>query len=280
MNKDDNSKWQGEQVFEGSADVYGVAYKFKKSKIHFRKKRKVVFPLLFAFFFIAICAMVSGVIANVAMVSGKASANALKMNKVNYYAVSAGAYSGIELASEIASKLKLLGGAGYVYNHNGEYSVLLYAYENREDALTVCSKIKEQGFDGAGVITFECGQKNYAYKLSEEDAKTFSNCLLAFGGVYQKLYAISNKYDNKEQTISACRLELVNLQKDFERSYSKFVSTFSSMNDNAEVVRLIKKLDIISSELAILVDPLMLDSNFASLIKHSCINVVIARYEL
>lgn len=281
MNNDDNNrKWRREQIFEGDADVYGVAYKFKKSKINFRKKRKIIFPLLFVFFFIAICAMASGVVANIVVVNGGTNANTLKMDKVNYYAVSAGSYSGIELASEIAGKLKLLGGAGYVYNHNGEYCVLLYAYANREDALNVCEKIKGQGFENASIVTFECDVKNYSYKLSEDDSQIFLSCISAFSGIYQSLYAISNKYDNKLATISACRLELVNLQKDFERNYQKFIATFSSMGDDAEIVKLIKKLDIISSELDILVDPLMLDSNFASLIKHSCINLVIARFEL
>lgn len=275
-----NNKWSREQIFESDAEVYGVAYKFKKSKLNFRKKRKFLFPFLFCAFFIAICAMVSNVVAGVVAVSTGDKSNPLNLGRQSFYCVSAGSYSSIELASEVSAKMKLLGGAGYVYNHNGEYAVLLYAYDSRENALSVCEKIKDQNFDHATILTLDCTAKNYTYKLSVEDSKTFSTCVNAFNNTYKSLYNISNNYDNKLATISACRLELVNLQKEFERNYSKFIATFSHMDNDADIVSLIKKLDIISSELDILVDPLMLDSNFASLIKHSCINVVIARYEL
>ncbi|MGN1227967.1 MAG: SPOR domain-containing protein [Christensenellales bacterium] len=271
-------KWRKEQIFEGDAEVYGVAYKFKKSKIPFGKKRKLLFPFMFIFLFIAICAMGSGLVSGIVNVSSNNQSEALKLQSINYYAVNTGSFSSVELASDVASRIKQLGGAGYVYNHNGEYNVLLYVYKAQDDAISVSQKVTEQGFT-TNIIAFNCNAKNYDFKLSSEDSLTFQSVINSFDEIYQSLYNISNNYDNGITTISASRLELVTLQKDFERKYTKFMSTFSNTKDES-IINLIKKLDIVSSELDILVDPLMLDSNFASLIKHSCINIVIARYEL
>jgi len=273
-----DNKWSQEQIFEGDAEVYGVAYKFKQSKIPFGKKRKVFFPIVFVVLFVALCAMGSGLINGVVQVSSSISPNAISLSNMNYYAVNTGSFSSVELASEVATKIKNLGGAGYVYKHNGEYNVLMYVYSSREDAISVSQKVTEQGFNPS-ILTLECGAKNYAYNLSSDDRQTFINAINSFDSIYSQLYKITNNYDSKQTTISASRLELITMQKDFERMYTKFLNTFSNTQDE-NIVKIIKKLDIVSGELEILVDPLMLDSNFASLMKHCCINLVIARYEL
>ncbi|MBQ8749740.1 MAG: hypothetical protein IJZ29_04670 [Clostridia bacterium] len=271
-------KWSKEQIFEGDAEVYGTAYKFKKSKIPVGKKRRVAFPLIFVIMFALICATTSGVVSGIVSVTNGTSSESLKLTSKNYYAVNTGSFSSVELATDVAGRIKELGGAGYVYNHNGEYNVLLYVYKLQDDAITVSQKVTEQGFT-TNIISFDCKEKVYKYNLSSEDISIFSTALKSFDQVYERLYEISNDYDNKITTLSASRLELVEVQKQFERDYSAFLTTFSNTKDE-NIINLIRKLDIVSSELDILVDPLMLDSNFASLIKHSCINVVIARYEL
>ena len=271
-------KWSKEQIFQSDAnEEYGVAYKFSKSKIPLGRKTKIFFPLMFIVLFAGICAMGSSVFSGIIKVNSQNN-DVVKLEHTNYYAVSTGTFSSIELASEIAGKIKDLGGAGYVYNKNGEYNVLMYVYSSREDALSVSQKVNEQGFN-TSLFTFDCNAKSYDLNLSSEDKQTLKNAITSFDDIYLKLYTISNNYDNKQSTISASRLEIVSIQKEFERMYSKFLTTFT--NTNSELItKLIKKLDIVSSELDLLVDPLSLDSNFQSLIKHSCINIVVARYEL
>ena len=271
-------KWSKEQIFQSDAnEEYGVAYKFSKSKIPLGRKTKIFFPLMFIVLFAGICAMGSSVFSGIVKVNSQNN-DVVKLEHTNYYAVSTGTFSSIELASEIAGKIKGLGGAGYVYNKNGEYNVLMYVYSSREDALSVSQKVNEQGFN-TSLFTFDCKAKSYDLNLSSEDKQTLKNAITSFDDIYLKLYTISNNYDNKQSTISASRLEIVSIQKEFERMYSKFLTTFT--NTNSELItKLIKKLDIVSSELDLLVDPLSLDSNFQSLIKHSCINLVVARYEL
>ena len=272
------NKWLEEQIFVGDAENYGVAYKFKKSKIPFGKKRNLIFPIMFILFFVSICAMGSGIASGVVRVNSSTQNSALTLSNANYYAVSTGSFSSVELASEVATKIKSIGGAGYVYNHGGEYNVLMYIYATREDAITVSGKVSEQGFT-TSVLAFNCEAKTYNYNLSADDQTTFKNAINSFDDIYVKLYNISNNYDKKLATISASRLELVGVQKEFERMYTKFIATFSNSSDE-NIIKLIRKLDIVSSELDLLVDPLMLDSNFTSLIKHSCINLIVARYEL
>lgn len=256
---------------------FGVAYKFKKSNVPFRKKHKLLFPLVFVAFLAGICYMASGLVGSYISVNGNTSGG-IKIDKADYYAVCTGSFSSVELASEVAVKVKSLGGAGYVYNNNGEYSVLMYIYAQRNDALSVSTKVSDAGFT-TSILTFDCKEQKYDYNLANEDAQSFREILNTFDELYAKLYQISNDFDSKISTISASRLELVQLQKNFERNYSKFISTFSNTKDE-KIINLIKQLDIVSSELDLLVDPLMLDSNFASLIKHSCINIIVARKEL
>ena len=91
--------------------------------------------------------------------TGDTTTCTLTIPNCQVYAVQMGVFSVEENAQSYSKTIRKLGGAGYVHEEEGFYYVFAMCYSEKDDALSVTSSLKDQGYSG------------YVYTLTHQGLK-------------------------------------------------------------------------------------------------------------
>lgn len=220
-----------------------AGFRYKGCKI-LKKRNKIKI----AMFFIIIIFMITIIIVFLTLKNN--DINNYTMAKKLYY-ISLSKTKNSEQTKDIQSKVKNVGGAGYVLNDNQINYVLGFGYFNKEDAVTVrdnnvslfesCeviersfptlkSKIKNQIFlltEYKNVFKFICEAENDIYNLCilYEVAKINNNEVLNSLVKYTLLF---QEFSNRIKAIKTSNLLILSIKDEFFTSLNIIVDIFSS----------------------------------------------------
>lgn len=271
--------WSEEQIFEGKAKEYNVAYRFNKSHVRLAGKKSILFTIIAVVFVVAIIFSVVNLVASIITVFNfeEDSATCL-LSQHNYYALEVASYTSAEIATSESQNCKKMGGAGYIYNQNNTYSILASVYLSSEDASSVLSKVMDT-YPNVKVITLSANEIKYDYEVSQEDKEVLQLTLNVFDDIVVKLYNLYSSYDLKEIEYTAARLSLIEIKREFDEKYGVYKNVFSS-SDDEKISNLNHSLNLLGDELTKLVDISLEENNFSPVLKHSTLSIVFIRVGL
>lgn len=205
-----------------SSSGYGYTYKKEKRKSKFNRR-----GLLKVFFVILILLILCGTYFLVKTFCLK------KDNVTNVYAVATKANSGNE--QEIASEIKLQGGAGFVCNKDENCYVFFSCYKTLLDAQKITDALNENGYQ-VEIITM-CMSANMN-NLSIKN-KNFGKYFNLFYENYCKLYDLSIEFDKNN-------INMENLNDSIEQLLiydNNFINEFNSqLNSSANSIAIYLKI--------------------------------------
>lgn len=149
----------------------------------------------------------------------------------------------IENAYLSAREIKSIGGAGFVKNNNGRYSVYVSTYPTKERAEKVKSNLLSKGINTTiEELIFE----DFILKNSESGSQ-YKDCLQGYILVYNKLYDVFEKNESNSLIVSA-KQEVINIYQDFDKKLKDF-NEFSKTSKELSVCDfyLNKLLDILKN---------------------------------
>ncbi len=152
----------------------------------------------------------------------------IEISAKDYYFVQFGVFANEENARACAESITSRGGAGYIKNIEGNYNVYAMCYQDGNDAKTVVTNLKSDGYSAL----LKCfSQKGLSINVSGSD-DAIKNIEEAFRGmvsVNKDLEGIIYKFDKKEIDRTAAKNELRALLGKIEK-YKNTFSQYSGKN--------------------------------------------------
>lgn len=152
----------------------------------------------------------------------------IEIDAQEYYFVQLGVFANENNAKTCAESVAQRGGAGVVSNADGNYRVYAMCYKSGEDAKTVVTQLKGEGYSAV----LKCiSSKGLSINISA-GKNTVKNIKEAFEGmvsVNRELENIIYKFDKKEIDRTAAKNELRALLGKIEQ-YKNIFSTYSEQN--------------------------------------------------
>lgn len=174
----------------------------------------------------------TGIGDKVVMSSGDSQTNedyiTVKIDAQDFYFLQFGVFSNVDNANTCAESIIKKGGAGYVKNIEGKNYVFAMSYSKSDDAKTVVSQLKDQGYSAI----LKCYSHNgLSVNLSgaEESIKNVEN---AFNGITEIPFELENivySFDKGMYTVDDLN-EALNTLKDKVETYSDVFKTYSEQN--------------------------------------------------
>ena len=135
-----------------------------------------------------------------------------KPTEAIYYIVHNHVGNSMSDAKNIATQVKMSGGAGYIIEKNEKYYVALCAYQNEEDAKLIVTK--NQGSD---VMKYKLNLKCDGEEEFRKDIVYIAN----------RLYDLALKYEMKEVTSEDVKVQVAIMKKQLVDKYSVDDSSYS-----------------------------------------------------
>lgn len=274
----ENQDWSKEQIFEGRAKEYNVAYRFNKSNVKLAGKKSIIFTIIAVILTFAIIFSVVNLVASFITVFSFEKSELISVNARDYYAIEIGTYTSSEVANSQAEACKKQGGAGYIYHNKNNYSVLTSIYLSYDDALSVLNKVMGS-YPNSKVLTLSTEQVDYVYEMGEEDKKVLQSTLNIFDDLILKLYNLYSAYDIKELEYTLARLSVVELKKEFDEKLGVYKNVFSIIEDE-KIGGLNYALSMVGEELTKLVDVSLQENVFSLTVKHVTLSILFIRINL
>jgi len=274
-----NQDWSEEQIFEGKAKEYNIAYRFNKSNVKLAGKKSVLFTIIAVVLTFAIILSVVNIVASLITVFNfEESGEKCSLSARDYYAIEVGTFTSPEVATSQAQVCKQMGGAGYIYNNKDSYSVLTSVYQTYDDALSVLDKVIET-YPNSKVLTLNAKQADYVYEISQEDKQVLNETLNIFDDLILKLYNLYSSYDVKELEYNTARLSIIEIKKEFDEKLGVYKKVFENIEDD-KIGKLNYSLSMVGDELTKLVDVSLEENAFSVVVKHSTLAIVFIRMGL
>lgn len=154
----------------------------------------------------------------------------IKIEAKDYYFVQFGMFSNEENARTCADSIAALGGAGYIKNTDGKFYVFAMCYSNGNDAKTVVTNLKTQGYS----TLLKCFSHNgMTMNISGSD-ESVNKIEAAFNGVIKATDEIEDiiyKFDKGEID----RIELKNQLRELLNMIESNKDTFSLYAEQNEI---------------------------------------------
>lgn len=183
-----------------------------------RKKRFVVISFALVF-------------ATIVAVFALAVRRELSIDTVMYYMVAKPSIKDKNNALSEGAKARLKGGAGYLYEKNGGYHVVLSCYGSLEDAESVAKKTS-----GVDVVKLEIA-------MSKDDGK---NKIQKIGlRLSDKIYSLSIAYDKGEIDEKQLKIALEKIIVELEKQYTNLKKDVGT--EVVEVIRFVSAVENITT---------------------------------
>ena len=146
--------------------------------------------------------------------------------KHTFYFVSISSFSTHSKASNFASEIKNLGGAGYVFFEKN-YNVLACCFTNKKEAENVVENLKTT-YKNASVINIEINKNFNTLSLSNLQKNCIENLLNLGVDTVKNLSKISIEFDSKNITLPKLKYHITTINNNFEKEYENFKTLFKT----------------------------------------------------
>lgn len=274
-----DSKWTKEQIFndeDSKNKEFGTCYIIKKSKIKISNKKSKLFGFICFVFAICIAYFIYNISSNLVSVSQQNESQVV-INAKEYYAVSLVDYTNDEVAYQIAQDSKNLGGAGYVYNLQDRFYILVSVYEKEAEARNVKDKLVENNYKKASVVTLQAEEEKYL--KSYINSAGFKQSLNIFEDSFKLYLNLYKKYDQNQISYTEAKRDILSLFNHYSNVVNEVVQSSNKFSDDR-----LKKLVIAEQNTLALLnsssDIFVKEDNFSSNLKYACIQTIINRTSL
>lgn len=149
-----------------------------------------------------------------------------KPNNVDYlYFIKIDSFTTYKQASNCASSIQNLGGAGYVY-FDGSYSIIASYYSNKKSADAVLKNIKTE-YKNATILKLE-KQKLLNLNYSSKEKSIIKETVKTTDSNLALLNDLIIQYDKNEITKQKLSLNILQLSSNQSNAYEKFLSSFKN----------------------------------------------------
>lgn len=273
----DNDKWAKEQIFQGEAKTYGVAYTFGKSRVRVVGRRKAGFWWVMVVLGTAVIVSVYNLVGTITNVSSGNASGLLVSPSRTFYSLELGIVQSYEVATMQADAVVEAGGAGFIWNEDG-YHIVAQIYQSQDDVDKVIAKMDTLTYSPSSRGLY-ISETRYDGTLTESDSEILIDAYALFYDSYESLFDIVVKYDTKEDTISASQLKLVQLRDDFRVKLTRFGNAWA-LTERADIIKLNEALEQLYDEIEVVADPIVTESSFSALVKHASVTAIYHRMQL
>ena len=165
-----------------------------------------------------------------------------KINKQDeYYFVEINSFLTYNEATNLASTISSLNGAGYVY-YDGKYHVFAQFYPNKKDANTVCENLKSD-YPTCTVYTLKCNKFNKIKNLTDNQNKSIENLLNANISLMNSVYKSIISFDKNEIKLNELLLNLENIKSDYKKYSNEFFNQFNTDTKYSKAKKYVAKIN-------------------------------------
>ena len=120
--------------------------------------------------------------------------------------------------------------AGFVWQNNDKFEIIVSAYKNENDATLVKNKLKSEGFN-VEIFVDSFPEFNITSTYSDSEQKILLEALTSFSQTFDNLYDISISLDNNLINEISAKLELNRAITNFNKTKSDFDTVFFQNDD-------------------------------------------------
>lgn len=180
--------------------------------------------------------------------------------------------------TNLAKKLQIKNGAGYIFKKDNVFYILSSAYESENDAKKVLEKNETDEFSGE-IIKIDVKEINFDITLSGKEKIAISNCFACFKNVYTTLYDLSVSLDTEVKNQTECKLAISNLKASISKIQSDFDTHFNSKLDK-NLLNIKLKLSDLNNMLQNLLEQDSDGISFSSKLKYDSIDAIVQNIAL
>ena len=124
----------------------------------------------------------------------------ITLDAMDFYMLQMGVFTSQENAASYAESLKKQGGAGDVYEQDGRFRVIAYAYSTQEDANTVKQRLVDSGYECA-IFALPIHGATYRITATNDQINSLTSSLSALKMAMEAVSEVALTFDSEKLTI-------------------------------------------------------------------------------
>ena len=239
------------------------------------KKSPKIALILFGILCIAICLSFAELFSSLITVGGfynSSKDSTIKQNSFCLYAISIFSTETKIQAKEMSELFRKKNGAGYIWQTDKNYLVLISCYQNEADAQKVSDNLKENNTQNE-IIKLDFDSITIKASTQEQEKNTLEKSVQSYKNLYKKLYDLSVSVDTNLLSEIKAKVDLSEIISDFAKTKSSFEALFNSRL-TASLLELKLSLNNISNMLSELSDFSSNEIPYTSQIKYTYFQIL------
>lgn len=152
----------------------------------------------------------------------------ITFDAMDFYMLQMGVFTSEDNAASYAESLKKQGGAGYVYEQDGRFRVIAYAYSSQEDANTVKQRLVDSGYECA-IFTLPIEGATYRITATNEQINSLTSALNALKTAMEGISETALTFDSEKLTIDEGKERVQSIYDTLDSSLSAFSAGGSTL---------------------------------------------------